>query len=49
MESLNKLAAWVSPDMAQKLGCAGCHLVELIKLKKLKKKIPPTALKSDFM
>lgn len=38
MESLNKLAAWVSPDMAQKLGCAGCHLVELIKLKKLKKK-----------
>lgn len=46
MESLNKLAVQVIPGTAQKLGYAGCYLIELIKLKK--KKIPPKTLKSDF-
>lgn len=46
MESLNKLAVQVSLGTTQKLGYAGCCLVELIKLKK--KEIPPTTLKSDF-
>ena len=34
MERLNKLAAWVSLDTAQKLGYAGCYFIELIKLRK---------------
>lgn len=45
MERLNKLAAWVSPVAAQKLGYTGCHLIELIKLKKIKKKNPTNNIK----